>query len=428
MPPLEHSKLGASSADRWMKCPASVRLSEGLQDEATTYANEGSAAHELAEMCLRSWTNAHDHLGTIIEHGGDSFIVDVDMADAVQTYVDVVRCDLMEVLGVDDHVAPAVLLSLLEQQPEVYFGIENRFQLDWLDPILFGTNDAYIGDPLGVLRVYDYKHGAGVAVTAPHNAQLMYYALGCLGQNNLRLYHTVELVIVQPRCWQEGGASSRWSVSVEDLYQWGYQQLLPAAKHAQEPDTKCVAGEKQCRWCRVNDCATLAEANMSLVCAAFGDEGTSPVVMPPTAERLTSDELGQVNTMIPLFESWLRSVKAEIAVRLKAGGDPDTLKAKLVKKRSKRAWEDVGAAQTALLDHLGNDVMNVTLKSPAQIEKVVKNKLKGRKHTPQRNEVLEWVSKFVTKPDTGFTVVALGDAREAIPPSEAFGDYSEPED
>jgi len=47
-----HSPIGASSAERWINCPASVRLSEGCKKPAGIYAEEGTAAHSLCEECL----------------------------------------------------------------------------------------------------------------------------------------------------------------------------------------------------------------------------------------------------------------------------------------------------------------------------------------------------------------------------------------
>ena len=423
MPATEHSKLGASSAHQWMNCPASVRLCEGVADEATTYANEGSAAHALAEKCLETRTNAHDHLGIELTHGGEVFIVDVEMADAVQEYVNIIREDLSEVLGISDSIDPNELYQQWTQSSGIEFGVEHRFHLDWLDPILFGTNDCYIGDALGVLRVYDYKHGAGVPVSAKNNPQLMYYALGCLGKDNLKMYHTVEIIVVQPRCWDDS-VVPRWTISVEDLYAWAYERLLPAAKAAQAPDAKYVVGEKQCRWCRARgECQALAEQNMDLIRATFDDVSSSPTVVPPTAERLTSDELGQINKMLPLFEQWTRSIRAEIAKRLERGEDSQVLGAKLVKKRSLRAWEDTGKAQVELMDAIGNDVLDVKLKSPAQVEKIIKQALRGRKNTEQRNEMLDWLSQFIVTPDTGYTVVSLDNPREAVEANVAFDTY-----
>ena len=53
MPPITHSILGASAAERWMNCPPSARLTAGMADEETTFAAEGTAAHALCEWKVR---------------------------------------------------------------------------------------------------------------------------------------------------------------------------------------------------------------------------------------------------------------------------------------------------------------------------------------------------------------------------------------
>ena len=48
-----HATLSPSSASRWMACPASVRLSEGIPNTSSIFAAEGTACHELAALCLQ---------------------------------------------------------------------------------------------------------------------------------------------------------------------------------------------------------------------------------------------------------------------------------------------------------------------------------------------------------------------------------------
>ena len=53
MPPLNHAVLSASSAYRWLECPPSALATADIPDETTIYAQEGSAAHEMAEYKIR---------------------------------------------------------------------------------------------------------------------------------------------------------------------------------------------------------------------------------------------------------------------------------------------------------------------------------------------------------------------------------------
>lgn len=43
----EHSTLSASASHRWLACTASVKFTAGMPDSPSTYAEEGTRAHEL---------------------------------------------------------------------------------------------------------------------------------------------------------------------------------------------------------------------------------------------------------------------------------------------------------------------------------------------------------------------------------------------
>ena len=60
MPPLNHAVLSASSAYRWLECPPSALATADIPDETTIYAQEGSAAHEMAEYKIRWHLGAKD--------------------------------------------------------------------------------------------------------------------------------------------------------------------------------------------------------------------------------------------------------------------------------------------------------------------------------------------------------------------------------
>ena len=81
---MKHSQLGASKAHRWMTCPASVSLEATFPDEESFYAAEGTAAHALAEMCLKSQKPPESYMGVEVE----GFVVDELMAYFVAMYVD----------------------------------------------------------------------------------------------------------------------------------------------------------------------------------------------------------------------------------------------------------------------------------------------------------------------------------------------------
>ena len=50
---MAHAILSASGASRWMACPPSARLEQQFPQSTSTYAEEGTLAHELGEITLR---------------------------------------------------------------------------------------------------------------------------------------------------------------------------------------------------------------------------------------------------------------------------------------------------------------------------------------------------------------------------------------
>ena len=50
----QHALLSPSSAHRWLACAASVAASQGIPDTPSVHAAEGTHAHDIAAMCLRT--------------------------------------------------------------------------------------------------------------------------------------------------------------------------------------------------------------------------------------------------------------------------------------------------------------------------------------------------------------------------------------
>lgn len=93
-----HALLAPSSAARWMRCAGSVAASQDTPNESSVYAREGSAAHVLGERALQYEKRTEFWLGEVIEIEGEEFIVDDEMCENVQVYVDQVRREPGELL------------------------------------------------------------------------------------------------------------------------------------------------------------------------------------------------------------------------------------------------------------------------------------------------------------------------------------------
>ena len=78
---MAHAKLSPSSAERWMTCPGSVALCDGLVDEGSSFAAEGTAAHWVAEQIL---LGKHDKFSVVGQKAENEYIVTADMVVDVE--------------------------------------------------------------------------------------------------------------------------------------------------------------------------------------------------------------------------------------------------------------------------------------------------------------------------------------------------------
>lgn len=386
---------------RWMRCPGSIELCAQYPRVESKYALEGTFAHGLCEICLRRGEDATKYKGGWLHKApGDSEVcvsarfpegdfetlkVNNDMIAAVQEYLDTIRAD---------------------QDGSMDIGIEHRFHLDWVHDDLYGTNDCNLGQPWGVIRCYDYKHGQGYAVDVVDedgtpNPQLMYYLLGAIGDGNPYDYEEAEIVIVQPRAAHKDGPVRRLRMPIEDVFKWQAEVLLPAVEYAQTSD-ELHAGD----WCRFCDakvgCPEHSEMVHKVTQGCFTPVGKSKPL--PRANTLDDDMLGLICAKADETISWIKSVVGFAQGKLERGEVVSGQK--LVAKKAIRAWKNPAATESALLQQIGQDAYTKKLLSPAQAEKAFK--ASGR--DPKSLEPL-W-----EKRSSGLTIASDSDPRPAALP------------
>lgn len=394
-----HSKVGASGSERWMNCPGSVRLCTGRPGRSTEYTAEGTAAHHVAERCLKEGKDALDFFGDVIKVDDFEFEVDETMVEHVQLYVDTIRADAREMGD-----------TVLE--------VERGFHLKSYHPDLFGTNDANLYSAT-VLRVYDFKYGAGKPVEVANNPQLKIYALGALELHDVT---EVELVIVQPRAAHSGGPVRRWRTTPEELREWAVKELVPAVKATEAPDAPLVPDKETCKWCiGVDVCPALRKRTAEVLDVEFDEEHVPAVPPPqlPPVESLTPEQMSRILEFKPLAEQLFKAVYGRAKEMLEQ--DPDAIPGfKLVEGRGKRQWVDEAEVKSgALFTVLKQDIYEVKLKSVAQMEKALK--AAGQKPA-------HYLEDLVTV-SRGLQVVPEYDRREAyIPAEQAFPEYDPLED
>lgn len=384
-----HSELGASQMARWDACPGSVRLSRGLPNTASVYAAEGTAAHELAAFCLSKNSSPYAQIGNALKVEGMDFEVTEEMADAVGAYLMCVRGDFAE----------------FPDRPTRL--VEHRFHLKDVHEGLYGTADCVQMYPKQkLLRVYDYKHGAGVPVNVHDNKQLKYYALGALLSTGMPA-ETVEIVIVQPRCKHPDGPVRRHSMAAIDLMDFA-ADLLDAVHRTEAPDAPLSAGE-HCRWCKA-----------AAICPELRDQASARAKEDFRPEvKYDPDKLAETLRWLPVFEGWVTSVREFAYAEAQRGNAIPGHK--LVDKRATRKWKADDHTVAIELEKIGLTESEVyqarKLNSPPQVEKIL-----GK---PKANaEKFAAIAALVVKQSSGTTLVPDTDPRDAHK-NDAASDFAD---
>lgn len=384
MPEKKHARLGASSSHRWFNCPASIQACEGIPNESSPYAEEGSAAHEVAEACLNNGQDAIEYVDRTMK-GYEKYPVTEEMAEAVQVYLDAVRADLASA-------------------PDAELAVETKFDLSHIHPECFGTNDASIYFPSQAkLVVYDYKHGQGVAVEPENNSQMLYYAVGALTGKHNRPVNTIELVIAQPRCFHHDSPVRRWTTNALDVLDW-IADMKEAARATEVENPKFQPGD-WCKFCpAAPTCPALQQFSMDVAKADFAPDGTLVVSNP---ETYSSEAIAETLEHVEILENWARAFKAY--AHNEAEGGRKIPGYKLVDKRAMRKWksEDRTIKELKEAGLVPSQLYQPgKLRSPAQMETMLK---KEKLDKSVIDELWEKVS-------SGTTLVPDGDKRERAKP------------
>ena len=160
----KHAILSASSAHRWLVCTPSARLelSEG-EGECSVYAQEGTAAHHLAEIKL-TYRFGKISVSEYNERYDDFITTDPFYNKEFEEYVD----EFVEyVVQQTEDIGPY----------HIFFEVNVNFSN--IVPQGYGTADVMIVTE-DTIRVIDLKFGKGVPVSAIDNPQLRLYGMGAL--------------------------------------------------------------------------------------------------------------------------------------------------------------------------------------------------------------------------------------------------------
>ena len=365
-----HSIYSASGAHRWMNCPPSAQLEQQFPNETSTFAEEGTAAHDLAEHKLKKALKMRSKKPTSPYHSDE-------MDEMTDLYVE-------------------YCLELIEKSKETCQDLQILIEqkLDFSDyvPEGFGTGDlVVVGN--GTLHVVDLKYGRGVIVSAEKNPQMMLYALGALSLFDM-LYdiEKVSMAIVQPRV----DNFSTWEITVEELLKWAEEELKPKALLASTGGGEFCAGD-HCRFCRAkNQCRARAVKNLELLKYEFQDPAL-----------LTEEEIAEIIGLADELAKWAGDIYTyATALAINEGREWDGFK--LVEGRTRRKFTDETAVAETAKEAGYTDIFKQSLITITEMEKLM-----GKK---KFNDIL---GNLVEKPKGKLTLVPETDKRQAVDPIHA---------
>lgn len=345
-----HAILSASSSARWLACPPSAMLEQQFQDTTSDAAQEGTLAHELAEMKVRNYFYTTDFgkrkLTTEINKLKKEKLWQEEMMRYTDDYLDYIK---------------GVALSMTSTP---YIDIEKRVDISRYVPDGFGTADCVLICS-NTLHVIDFKYGKSPngRVEAEHNPQMMLYALGAYEACKV-LYQIeeVKMSIVQPRL---PDGISEWGCPLSELLAFG-QYVKARADLAIQGLGDFAPSHKTCKYCRARGrCRARAEENVKLALSL--DKGKLPPL-------ISNDQLGEYLTEGADVAKWLSDLQDCALKECLVGNDVPGWKA--VERRGSRVWTDMDEAFSKLTE---NGISETVLweRIPltlAQIEKVVGKK------------------------------------------------------
>lgn len=279
--PDEHAKLSASGAKRWMNCPPSANLETRFPDKTSEFAEEGTLAHNLAELVLRYNNNeiTKKTYSTRLNKLKKDQKYNQEMQDYIEDYAQMV----WELFNEARVSCP---------DAQVYF--EQRYDLSEYIPESFGTADVtIIADDL--IQVIDLKYGKGVGISAVDNPQLRLYGLGAYLEHSM-LYdiQRIKTTIIQPRLEN----ISTEELTVDALLDWAEKKVKPRAKMAMNGEGGLSVGD-HCRFCKAFAiCRAQKEHKMELAKYDFAE-----------AELLENSEIGDILSRVEELVKWAEAIK-----------------------------------------------------------------------------------------------------------------------
>ena len=361
----EHALLSASSAHRWLKCTPSPVLELQFEEQSSAFADEGTAAHALAEYKLRRY------LGQECERP-ESEYENEEMERCTEEYLEY---------------AAELITQAKTISKDTIILIEQKLDFSCYVPEGFGTGDLIVISD-NVLEICDFKYGKGIEVSSENNPQMKLYALGALNLfGSLYDIKAIRMHIFQPRLEN----ISINEIGVDELTEWAETELKEKAGLAIKGEGKFLPGE-HCRFCKArHKCRARAESFLEMAKYDF---------KPP--HLLSDDEVAELLEKTQLLSQWASDLWA-YATEAAINEGKEWKGYKLVEGRTNRKYADEQKVAKVLISAGYNDIFKKTLLGISEMER----KLGTKKFS-------QLLDGLVVKPEGKPTLVPENDKRPAI--------------
>jgi hypothetical protein len=343
--PEQHAHYSASHSHIWLNCSGALEAEAEFPNETSSFAEEGTTAHELAEIKLKlhfkqiKKTEYNKRLKAIkeTEYYGEE----------MESYI-------------DDYVAFVIAKYATLEDAEIHF--EQRLDYSPWAKDGFGTGDVVMLSN-GKFVIIDLKYGKGQKISADRNPQLMLYGLGLINVFEMIFeYGDIEMIINQPRL----DHVSEYSMPVDDLLKWGDEVVKPAVEKMESGDTELCTGD----WCDKYFCKARficrARANEALEVAKKNFKDPS---------LLDDEEVAEMLGKIDRIKTWCNNLEEWVTQQMLDGKHYDGYK--LVEGLSKRKITDPDGLVKALVAQGFDEAVlyERSLLSMTNLEKVVGKKV-----------------------------------------------------
>ena len=353
--------VGGSTAKRVINCPASVKLVQQMPPQAESeHAARGTLLHNVIAELLEFDKKPEQCLGA--------------------TY----KSQTLTQELIDEKIIPALeALDEIDPDKTMEYMVETRVGFGDFLPNVFGSTDL-LGRKGKRAIVLDWKFGDGVLVDPENNPQLLFYAAAAMrtpaAQWVFEGVDEIECIIVQPP------AIRRWVTTPARIKEFE-QELLYAVRLSSWPEPPMQEGD-HCRWCAAKP-----------ICPRM--TGAVERALKGKLAEMPAEQIAARLQQAEMLESYINDLRAlafkmlekEIAV-------PGY---KLVAKRGTRQWVEKAKIEAWVdVNGIEDAYEPVTIKSPAQLEKVLKK------------AKIEFPADMVVSVSSGDTLAADSDPRPAV--------------